>query len=427
MTGMRIVIIGCCLAAVVLAAARRVRAAEFSLWPLVELDEIYDNNVKLTPTNTKGDFVTAESFGATLEASTAARNFFLTYQTQMLEYASYGGLDRFGKDHAANLRDVENLTPATTLSISDSFLVGDAVSSGILVNGATPIGPQMMQSLFYQTSILTNFLSLDLSSRYNSSFTWTGNIHQDIFTTLPTSSASSSSSSGVFFDEGGSVGGLWDLPEKFVAGFVCQFDDFRSNNSLPTSEVYWPQAKVGWGEGTPFTILAQVGPIISDTSAGAIPSSTPSGATSTSSVAAQTTVDIGYFVSGSYSTRRLTITASAAQEPGFGAGFVGYSVEQTYNLLASYKLSRRATVFVNGGYYTLSGSGVSANGLIYTAGMTYRLNEYFTLSANYLGFQTKASGSGVVGTLVAVPGQTTTVSLFQAGITFTPPAIKWRL
>ncbi|MHB8384333.1 MAG: hypothetical protein ACYDC3_18560, partial [Candidatus Binataceae bacterium] len=337
----------------------------------MELDEIYDNNVKLTPTNTKGDFVTAESFGATLEASTAARNFFLTYQTQMLEYASYGGLDRFGKDHAANLRDVENLTPATTLSITDSFLVGDAVSSGILANGATPIGAQLMQSLFYQTSILTNFLSLDLSSRYNSSFTWTGNIHQDLFTTLPTSSASSSSSSGVYFDEGGSVGGLWDLPERFVAGFVLQFDDFRSNNSVPTSEVYWPQAKVEWGAGTPFTLLAQVGPIISDISAGTIPSSTHAGAPITTSLAAQTTVEPGYLVSGSYTTRRLTITASAGQVPGFGAGFVGYAVEQTYGVLASYKLSRRATVYVNGGYYTISGSGVSADGLLYTAGIAY--------------------------------------------------------
>ena len=106
--------------------------AEFSLWPLVELDEFYDNNVKLTPTNRKGDFVTAESFGATLEADTAARDFFLTYQTQLLEYASYGGHDRFGKDHAANLRDEEFLTPSTTLTVSDSLLVGNAVSNGIL-------------------------------------------------------------------------------------------------------------------------------------------------------------------------------------------------------------------------------------------------------------------------------------------------------
>ena len=142
---------------------------------------------------------------------------------------------------------------------------------------------------------------------------------------------------------------------------------------------------------------------------------------------AQTEVNVGYIVSGNYRDRRLTITASASQVPGFGAGFAGYATEQSYGLLASYKLSRRATAFVNGGYYTISGTGVSANVLTYTAGMTYRLDEYFTLSANYLGFQTKASGSAVAGTLVAVPGRTSTVNLLQAGITFAPPAFKWRL
>ena len=253
-----------------LAAARRADAVEVSLWPMAELDEFYDNNVKLTPTGRKGDFVTAESFGATLEASTAARDFFLTYQTRLLEYVSYPGLDRFGKDHAANLRDAEYLTPATTLTISDSLLVGNAVSNGILTNGATPIGTQLMQSLFYQSSTLSNDFSLDLSSRYSNSFTWTANIHQYVFTTLSGSSASSSSSSGLFFDQGGSVGGLWDLPERFAGGFICQFDDFRSNSSLPTTQTYWPQVKLAWGEGTPFSVLAQVGPIVSDSSAGSI-------------------------------------------------------------------------------------------------------------------------------------------------------------
>jgi hypothetical protein len=412
---------------VTLVAARRASAVELSLWPMAELDEFYDNNVKLTPTNRKGDFVTAESFGATLEASTAARDFFLTYQTQLLEYVSYPGLDRFGKDHAANLRDEEFLTPATTLTISDSLLVGNAVSIGILANGVTPIGTQLMQSLFYQSSTLSNDFSLDLSSRYSDSFTWTANIHQYVFTTLSGTSASSSGNSGVFFDQGGSVGGLWNLPERFAAGFVCQFDDFRSNTDLPTTEAYWPQATMSWGVGTPFSIMAQVGPIVSDSSSGSVATTTAAGTPTTTELPARTQVNVGYFVSGNYHDRRLTVSASASQEPGFGAGFAGYATEQSYGVLANYKLTRRATVFVNGGYFTISGSGVSADVITYTGGMTYRLNEYFTLSANYLGFQTKASGTAVVGTLVAVPGKRSTVNLVQAGITFVPPAFKWRL
>jgi len=426
-------VIFCCFTFMVLSVARRACAAEISLWPMAEFDEIYDDNVNLTPTNRKGDFVSAETFGATLEAETAARNFFLTYQTELLEYASYPGLDSFGKDHAANLRDDELLSAGTTLSISDSLLVGNAISNGTLVNGATPVGSQMMESLFYQTSILSNDFAIDLSSRYSDSFTWTADIHQLMFTTLSGSSpsgspSSASSGSGYFFDEGGAVGGEWDFPERFAAGFGYQFDDFRTSGEgdLPTTESHWPQLRMGWGKGTPFSILAQVGPIITDSSSGSFLATSPSGATSTTAVPAAVKVDAGYLISGNYKTRRLTITASAGQEPGFGAGFVGYATEQVYGLLISYKLSRRATVFLNGGYYTFGSSGASADAWIYSGGMTYRLNEYLFLSANYLGFSSKSSGPAVAETLVAVPGARSTINLFQVGVTLAPPALKWR-
>jgi hypothetical protein len=414
------------LAALLLAMAHRVCAAEISLWPVAELDELYDNNVDLTPANRKGDFVTAETFGATLEASTAARNFFLTYQTDLLEYASYPGHDRFGSNHFANLSDNEKISPATTLSISDSMLVGNAVSNGILANGATPIGTQLMQSLFYQSSTLSNSLAINLFSRYSSSFSWTANIHQNFFTLL-SGSSSSSNATGNFYDQGGALWGEWNLPERLAGGVGYQFEDFRSSGTQPSAETNWPQVRMRWGEGTPFSVSGQVGPVISNSSSGSLVTTSSSSTLSTTGVPAQTKVEVGYLVSGNYRDRRLTVSASAAQQPGFGAGVAFATNLQSYGLLVSYKLSRRATVFVNGGYSTSSGSGFSQNVLTYTGGMTYRLNEYFTLSANYLGFQTKASGSAVLGTFVAVPGARTTINVVQAGITFAPPPLKWRL
>lgn len=397
--------------------------AQLSLWPMLELDEIYDNNVDLTPTHRKGDFVTAETFGATLEAATAARDFFFTYQTYLLEYASYARHNRFGNNNFASFRDDERLTPTTTLSITDSLLVGNAVSNGILANGAAPIGPQLMQSLFYRSSILSNYFAIDAFSRYSDSFRWTANIHQGMFATL-SGQSSSSSGSGVFFNQGAVVSGEWDLPERFAAGFGYQFDDFRSSaTGQPSGETNWPQLRIRWGDDTPFTFRAQVGPVISDSSSSSLVTTGPSPITT--SVPAQTKVGVGYFVGGAYRDRRLTVTASAAQQPGFGAGVAFASDAQTYGVLVNYKLSRRATVFFNGGYYTQSHSGFSEQVLTYTSGVTYRLNNYFILSANYVGYQTKASGAATAGILVTVPGARTTVNLFQLGVTFAPPPLKW--
>ena len=422
----RRVVIFWALAVMMFASVGSAWCAEISLWPMAELDEIYDDNVNLTPTNRKGDFVTAETFGATLEANTTARDVFLTYQTKLLEYASYGNHDSFGTSHFANLKDYEKFSPTTTLSISDDLLVGNAASNGILVNGAAPIGTQLMRSLFYQSSTLSNSLAIDLFSNYHNSLRWTANVHQNFFSTL-SGSSSNSNSSGNFFNQGGAFGGEWDLPESFGAGFGYQFEDFRSSaGDLPSADTNWPQLRMRWGGDMPLSFHAQVGPVITYSSAGSLLTTNHSGTPVTTGVPAQTKVDVGYLVSGDYRDRRLTVTASAAQQPGFGAGFAFASNVQSYSGLVSYNLSRRATIFANIGYYTQSNSGVSQDGLTYTAGMTYRLNNYLILSANYLGFQTKASGPAVLGTFVAVPGARTTINLFQVGVTFAPPPLKWR-
>jgi hypothetical protein len=434
MGGRRFVI--CCgFAVVALVSVRCAWAAEVSLWPMVEFDELYDNNVDLTPTSRKGDFVTSEAFGATLETSTAARDIFLTYQTHLLEYASYHSHDSFGSSHFANLKDEEKLSPATKLSISDNLLVGNAVSSGILVNGVAPIGTQLMQSLFYQSSTLSNSLSLDLFSNYNNSFRWTANVHQNLFTTLSGSSSISggrtspaaSNGSGNFFNQGGALGGEWDLPERFAAGFGNQFDDFRSSaGNQPSADTNWPQFRMRWGGDTPLSFSAQVGPVVAYSSSGSLVTTGHRGMLRTTSVPAQTKLDFAYFVGANYRDRRLTVIAYAAQQPGYGAGFAFATNQQRDALLINYQLSRRATLFANGGYYTQSNSGVSEEALTYTSGMTYRLNQYFILSANYLGFQTTASGSAALGHFVAVPGKRSTVNVFQVGITFAPPPLQWR-
>lgn len=407
-------------------------AAEVSLWPMVEFDQIYDNNVNLTPTNRKGDFVTVESFGATLEAEMAARDIFLTYQTQLLEYASYAGHDSFGNSHFANFTDDEKLSPTTTLSVSENLLVGNAASDGILVGGAAPLGTQLMQSLFYNSSTLSNNLAINLFSNYNDSFRWTANVHQNLFSTLSSSPSNSNGSSGPsnsngnFFDQGGALGGEWDLPERFAAGLGYQFDDFRSSaGNQPSADTNWLQFRARWGGDTPFSIGAQLGPVISSSSSGSFLTTGPMGQLSSTSVPAKTQIDFAYLVSGGYRDRRLTVTASASQQPEFGAGFAFATSVQSYGILVSYNLSRRATAFFNGGYYTSSGNDISEEALAYKCGITYHLNKYLTLSANYLGFQTKASGSAVLGT-VAVPGARTTTNLFQVGITFAPPPLKWR-
>ena len=223
---------------------------------------------------------------------------------------------------------------------------------------------------------------------------------------------------------------LWGANGTFRRGLPPDWDT-NSTISAPAPAISPRQTLTGrslelrWGGDTPFSFRAQVGPVISSSSSGSFLTTGPMGQLSSTSVPAKTQIDFGYLVSGDYRDRRLTVTASASQQPEFGAGFAFATSVQSYGILVSYNLSRRATAFFNGGYYTSSGNDISEEALAYTVGITYHLNKYLTLSANYLGFQTKASGSAVLGT-VAVPGARTTTNLFQVGITFAPPPLKWR-
>lgn len=407
---MRHFVLGLIVAAT-LAAPRMGNAAQWSLWPAAEIDETYDNNVKMTPTDRKGDFLTVEALGATLESDSPTRSFFLTYSTLMLEHVSYPGQDRFGLDHYFGVHDFEKLSAETTLSISESFLVGDAASGFLLTNGSTPIGSQLMQSLLLFSTSVSNSFAMDLSSRYSGWFTWSANAHQNFFSVL-----SSSSTNKYSFNEGGTLAGDWLVTGHWTVGLGYDFEDYRfSNSSVPTTESNWPQARLAWGKDTPFSLSAEVGPVISFSS---------SGITGTTSVPAQTKVDAAYLVAAAYTGRRLTLKASAGQVPMITAGFGGFATSQTYSGLVQYKLTRHTTLFANSGYYSFSGSGTSGHVVSYTCGISHRLTKFITLNAQFLGYQSLASGSSV-GTLVAVPGRTAVTDLFLIGLTFTPRPFMW--
>ncbi len=412
----------CMVTILMLPTARVARAAELSLWPYAEVDEAYDDNVKETSSNKKGDFLTVESFGATLEAETAARSFFLTYSTTMIEHASYSNEDSFGQNHYLGIQDTERLSANTTLSINNSFLVGNSIGGNFVTTGSTPIGSQLLSSILYRTTTLDNGFAANLFSKVSNSFSLIANVHQNFFSTLSNSVTSGgvtgSAASKENFNQGGSLEGDWYLGERFTAGAVGDFEDFRfSNTEIPTTESEWLQARLGWGLGTPFYVLAQVGPIISESSSGTI---------GTTHQAAQTKVDFGYLITASYKDRRLQFSAAAGQVPELSAGLGGYSTAQTYGALIQYKLSRRATLFANFGYVNFTGTGISTQVLTYTGGVSYRLAQMFSLTAQYLGYQTIGGGTST-STAFAIPVGTTVTNIFMIGVIVTPLPLKWSM
>jgi hypothetical protein len=387
-------------------------AAQFSLWPQLQLEGTYDDNTGLTPNNRKGDFLTVQSPGATLEGSSAARDFYLTYETLFLEHANYSDKDRFFRDNYFNLLDNERLNPDTTLSINETFLLGNALSGGIITNNSVPLGSQVMQSLLSNSSTMGSTFAMNLVSRYSNFFSWSANVNQNTFSLL-----SGDPVSKYNFSQGAGLAGDWNVSERFTVGVGYQFDSFRFSNGLvPTTESNTLAMRLGWGAGTPFNILAQIGPVISETSSGT------NGKTFQPS---QTSVDAGFLVTGGYNGRRLSLTGTFSQEPGINSGLSGAATVQDYSTLAQYKLTRRASIFTNAGYYSTAGSGSSSRVIAFTSGITYMMNENLSLNANYVGYSAVANGVDA-SALVKVPGKDTMTNLFIVGITVHLEPLRWK-
>src|SRR5262249_52182398 len=333
-----------------------------------------------------------------------------TYQTMMLTYLNYSNEDRFFNDNYFLLSDLERLGKDTTLTISDSLLMGNAVSSGLMTNGPLPVGPQFMQALLNPSTTTNNNFSVQYATKFSNTFHFSATAFQNFFIGASNSVSKYSFSQGAILSTDRLIG------QRVTVGFSYQFGDYRfSANNVPTTDTHWPQLTLGWGVGTPFSVLAQVGPVIASSSSGII-GSTPQ--------PARTTVNAGWALTGSYTGRRLTGSASLGQQPSLSTGLGGFATAQNYTATIQYKLTRSATVYANGGYYQADGTGFSNKVVSYGAGISYRLGRVVALTAGFVGYQTQINGVSPASVGGATQG-TTNTKMALMGLIFTPEAFRW--
>lgn len=387
---------------------------EVSLFPAVELDEVYNSNVGAAANNPKGDWVTAQLLGGKIEASSPHRDLFLTYATVLSENAWYQNLDRFARDHSLQLNDTELLSASTTLNVSDSFLRGNATSAQFFSGATDPITPQLLATTLYNSTTESNTFSANLRYLAPTLLAWSSEVHQVFFSTNSTS-RTVNTTAGLSFDQGGSFGFERPVGERLSIGAGYQFDDFRFNNGVPSSDSHTPLLQMTWGTGSPFTLQAWAGPRIVSSSSGVI------GATQFS---ATTSVRPGYQVIANYQGERFSVQTSGGETSGLSAGFGG----QTNNISAAglfqYKLTRRTILFTNIGYLDFSGTGTNGYALSYAAGASYRLTRQLSLTAEYYGYRTQANG-GSFGAIATAPGQTVAANVFLFGVVFQAAPWRW--
>lgn len=353
------------------------------LWPTVTLGELYSDNVELTP-QPISDEISSLIGGGTALLTSPARTVQLDYQTDVQVFAQHPSFNRYFQDQLADLRDTENLSPATSLWLQDSFFNGQSAFGQSLI-GAGGVSPQLGQAL-QQANFLSNFFDLHLHHDFSEAISSDFDLHQSYFD-------ASQGITAISNNQGGSLVFYRAMTSRLRLGLGYDFEDFRFSNE-PRADAHEPAAYFQFSATPALSFNGQLGPTILQS---------PS----------QTQLGVGYSLASTYTRERWTASLSSGRMPDITAGFGGVGTSQFVTGTCKYQMSRRTSAYVLAYYDKLSGT-ASSVWLNYGAGVNWQVTRYVSIFGQYLGYR-----------IDNPTGPTTTSDSVFVGITITPKPFRW--
>jgi len=387
-------------------------AVDFTLYPYAEIAGVYNDNIGQQSTGNgsgRGDFIATELLSGSLEADASQKHFSLDYSTVESQYVSTPSLDRTFQDHYVGTTYDQRISPTTTFSVTNSLLVGNAVSSTIITGNQIPIGSQLLQGLLVRNSSCDNLFNADLTYTEPQSWSLGAAVHQLFF-------SGGGGAAGESFGQGVALNADRPIGGNFRAGPGYSFDDFRFGGEFPPAESHWPQVRLIWQPDLSYYVLIRTGPILMDNFAGVSNGVYQSGGWS---------VSPGGMVLARLSEPRFSVQLEGGQQPGLGVGLAGAALNRSASLLLEYLASRSLSVFVKQGFLEVSAQDSDAKLITYSIGATYRMSRNVFLTAEYYGICNIFNGTSAQ--IVGVESGTQTVSnMFLVGVMWEPAPIYWR-
>ena len=158
-----------------------------------------------------------------------SHDFYLTYETLLLEHVNYSEKDRFFQDNHLDLHDIERLAPETTLSITKSFLLGNSLGRRNHNEQRRAARYSADAIIALNQNTMSSILAMNLISRYSNSFTWSGTVNQNTFSLL-----SGNPESKYNFSQGASIARRLECGERFTAGALYRIQRFSLQQCLTT-------------------------------------------------------------------------------------------------------------------------------------------------------------------------------------------------
>jgi hypothetical protein len=378
----------------------------FRLYPELQVNGFYADNLQLKTSNGEGDFGGTMVGGFYLDYTSAARYASLHYDTFAQLFAHFSRFDRAGEGQFVNATDDENLSPTTKLRFYELFYRDATAAIGITTSDQAPQFNSVLALILLanQQASINQFvvdLSHDWSRRWSSEFT----VHQETFW----SSGSNSGQSNTSYYQGASAITDYHFSAPLSLGLGYRYYDFRfSVAGRPGQQDHWPLAHIGWYLTKDLYFNGIVGPVISHTQGTSSDQVSPAG--------------IGMF---QYRFERGYASLYGGQEPELTSfsGTVGFF--RGVRGSVSYQLTPRLTGTAGGAFYNLSGSGLDGNFVSWGVGLSQRVNRWLSLNTRFIEIRSQENGSSQFLSSGTQSGEWAVGNYYIVGLAVSIEAFRW--
>src|SRR6266852_735571 len=332
--------------------------------PILQLQQVYDDNIRSSPVNPEGDFITNTLLGFQLDLRGGARSGSFQYETNAQMFASHPSLNNIGETNFITLNGQEILSPMSSVSLTDSFVMANN-STGLL-NGtaAASLNSQVALAAINNTSTASNVFSVQVNRQLNERWSTSFTLEQEFF--------SSGSFGADSFQQGGGFAAYYRLNPKTRVGMSYDFTDFRFSGARSAVEDHFVQLSLDWNLTPELGFGVSGGPLLTNT-------------LDTGSIQ----VKPGGTAAAYYTGERWQLQLNAGQSPGIPGITRNVLGEITYNL------DRHTSLFAGMNYYQFQASGEDSQFISYGGGLNYQPKRWLTLFAQYAGTRWSQNGSSV--------------------------------
>lgn len=363
----------------------------FSLYPILQVTEGYNDNIELTSTHHLGDFMTTAVAGFSLNFGGGGRTGSFQYDTVFQTFASHSEFNSYAGTNFITLSDQESLTPELSMFVNDSVVTGN-ITGGLLVGNTGAVSAQVAQAAASNTQTTSNAFNVQFNQKLSERWTAVLGVNQTFYETSFQSA----------FTQGGTLSLLYAVWPQLQTGLGYTFADFRFSNLAP-SEAHTPQLLAHW-KPTPRLAVDLSGGLVAIDNFGG-----PSGSFLVRPAGTGALTFLG---------ERWTVTVSGGQQANITGGLGGAGLSRFVTGVINYALRRHTSLNFGATYAEYIGGGANGSFASYGGGISNQPRKWLTLFALYQGFSSSLSSvsSAPVSAFTVTPGTTARSNVYMVGL-----------